>query len=332
MSATVLEKKFAWKQLAPFLDPFSIAAASVTNRTVRSWCVSPCGLLIVPFVDLDCGASAVDWMMMMVKSLPAIDRGEVIELAIREGFKAQNADFFTLGLGWLLGPFIKLKKLDLSHFRGDWDRTLGVTVLRNLQRHSAALDSLHFFGCPEQAVKVLPTFSNLLELSLSVHETPGQSVASLLESLADCGASLCRLHNLSFEIVCGPEDCASSLQRCLDAFPLMHISIRDESYDQDETLAKILSQIRWPSSCCMVSLTATFPGGELCALAEKICHSRVLGFGFKHGEFDSAAGLAASDVQEFLNWLQWSWLLEFYWEPPRNLPAADVESGPASAL
>ncbi|CAE7254719.1 unnamed protein product [Symbiodinium sp. CCMP2456] len=328
MSAMVLEKKFAWKQLAPCLDPFTIAAASVTNRTVRSWCVSPCGQLIVPFVCVDCQDTAADQMIITIKSLPAIDRGEVIELAIREGVgETQNPDFFTLCLGWLLGPFVKLTKLDLSAWRGDWDRTLWMTVLRNLQRHSVALDTLHFYGCPVQALKVLPTFSSLLELSLSVHETSGQSAASLLESLADCGASLCRLHSVRFEIVCGPGDCASSLQRCLDAFPLMHIAILDDGYGHDETLARILSQIRWPSNCCMVYLEAAFPGAELLALAEKICCSRVLGFRLDHSlsRFDGS-GLIASHVQEFLNRLQWSELLEFYWVPPRKLPAVDYES------
>ena len=149
MSAMVLEKKFAWKQLAPCLDPFTIAAASMTNRTVRSWCVSQCGLLIVPFVCVDCEDSAADQMIIMIKSLPAIDRSEVIELAIREGIgEAQNPDFFTLCLGWLLGPFVKLKKLDLSAWRGDWDSTLWMTVLRNLQRHSVALDSLKLLRLP----------------------------------------------------------------------------------------------------------------------------------------------------------------------------------------
>ena len=321
MSAMVLEKKFAWKQLAPCLDPFTIAAASMTNRTVRSWCVSQCGLLIVPFVCVDCGDSAADQMIIMIKSLPAIDRSEVIELAIREGIgEAQNPDFFTLCLGWLLGPFVKLKKLDLSAWRGDWDSTLWMTVLRNLQRHSVALDCLNYYGCPVQALKVLPTFSSLLELSLSVHETSGQSASSHLESIADCGTSLCRLHTVRFEILCGPGDSASSLQRCLDAFPLMHVSIVDDGID--EILAKILSQIRWPSNCCMVSLSAEFPGEELCALAEKICCSRVLGFALGHGVFDSS-GLTASHVQEFLNKLQWSELVEFYWEPPRKLLAVD---------
>ena len=319
----VLEKKFVWKQLAPCLDPFTIAAASVTNQTVRSWCVSSGGLLIVPFVGIECAGGVAD-LMMMIKSLPAIEKGEVIELAIRDHVgEAQDPDCFTLCLGWLLGPFVKLKRLDLSAWRGDWDRTLWTTVLRNLQRHSLALDTLHFYGCPEPAVKVLPAFSNLLQLSLSVHETSGQSAASLLESLADCAASVCRLHSVRFEIACGTEDCSSSLQRCLDSFPLMHISIVDDDYGQGETLAKVLSQTRWPSSCCMLFLAASFPGRELCALAEQICCSRVSGLCLRH--YGSHL-LSGAHIQQFLDMLQWSWLLELYWDVPRNLPAADVES------
>ena len=58
--AMALEMKFVWKQMAPVLDPFTIAAASMSNRSVRRWCVSPNGLLVVPIVKVDCDPKAED--------------------------------------------------------------------------------------------------------------------------------------------------------------------------------------------------------------------------------------------------------------------------------
>ena len=315
-----------WKQLAPCVDALTIAAASMSSRTVKSLCVSANGLLIVPFVGVDSEHDAGQ----SIKSLHAIDKGEVVELSVSEGIslKRPDPDFFTLCLGWLLGAFRKLRRLDVSAWRGNWDSSqyssLWMTVLRNLQRHCHALEALHFYGCPEPAVKVLPTFTNLLELSLSVHPTSAWSVALLLDRLADCASSLCRLHAVRFEMLCGMEDCTSSLQRCMDAFPLKHVWIVDDALD--DALAKVLSRIRWPSSCCMLGLSAAFPGEGLCALAEQVCRSCACGLFLEHVEFHDSLALTALHVQKFLATLQWSWLQDFYWAPPTKLPSADVQS------
>ena len=119
-----------------------------------------------------------------------------------------DRDHFTLCLGWLLGPFVKLHTLSISAWHEDWVHSAKwIAVLRNLQRHCRALEALHFLGgCPEPAVKVLPTFSNLLELSLPIHETSGCSEVSLLERLADCSTSLRRLHQVRFQMLYGVED------------------------------------------------------------------------------------------------------------------------------
>ena len=321
-----LQKKFIWQQMAPMLDPFDIAAASMSNRTVRGWCVSGNGLLIVPIVEIFCGEDGAD---RMVSSLPAIDKGEVIEVSLCDYRNApQELDRFILCLGWLLGPFVKLHMLDVSSFRGqDCDRFLWMPVLRNLQRYSRHLDNLTFYNCPEQVVRVLPAFSSLLELSLSVHRTPNCSAVLLLERLSNCSASLCRLHQLWLEVVCGTEDCTCSLQKCMDAFPLRHVCIIDDGYmDIINILPHTLSQIRWPSSLCMLSLHAAFSGQELFALASQVCWSRVAGLFLQSSFLGSRSShLTAGDVQQFLKTLQGSWLTEFYWDPPANLPATILE-------
>ena len=313
--------------MAPMLDPVDIAAASMSSRTVHSWCVSGNGLLIVPIVEVLCGTGAAD---RMINCLPAIDKGEVAEITLSDYAGVdmpKELDRFTMCLGWLIGPFVKLRFLDVCSFRGlDCDRFLWMPVLRNLQRHCRDLETLIFYNCPEQVVRVLPAFSNLLELSLSMHRTPDCSAALLLERLSNCSTSLHRLHLLRLELDCGTEDCTCSLQKCMAAFPLRHVSIIDDAYVDTDTLSRTLSQIKWPSRLCMLSLSAAFSGEELCAVAEQVCLSHAAGLFLQSSILGSRSNqLTAADVQQFLHTLQRSWLVEFYWDPPKKLPATTLE-------
>ncbi|CAE7504690.1 MDN1, partial [Symbiodinium microadriaticum] len=321
--AMALEKKFVWKQLAPMLDPFSVAVASMLNVTVRRFCVSPNGLLIVPHVILNCGEEAAD---QMVKCLPAIDKTEVTLVSFFDykiNHSPRDLDLFALCMGWLLGSFIKLRVANIGTFRRYGDRTcLWRTVLLNLQRHCRCLESLdcYCYTWPELVVKALPTFSNLLRLGLSVNSTSDCSASLLFERLADCSGTLQRLASVSFEVACDEVDCKSSLQRCMDEFSLTHVRILEDDLF-DDTLPQVLSQIRWPSSCCMIALSANFSGEQLCALADEVRASGASGL-YIHslGERE----LTAAQVHQFLSTLERSSLSTFGWD--QDLPAAVVSS------
>ena len=118
----VLEKKFVRKQLAPLRDPLSIAFASMSNMMVRSLCISPTGLLIVPHVLVHCGCGEDQAADQTVKCLPAIDKAEVTTISCVdyhvpncvEDDEPRDHDHFALCVGWLLGPFAKLRVASLA--------------------------------------------------------------------------------------------------------------------------------------------------------------------------------------------------------------------------
>ena len=318
-----LEKKFVWKQLAPMLDPFAVAVASMLNVTVRRLCVSSNGLLIVPHVIVNCGEEAAD---QMVKCLPAIDKAEVTMISLFDyqiNHSPRELDHFALCMGWLLGSFIKLREANIGTFRRYGDKTcLWRTVLLNLQRHCRCLERFdcYCYTWPELVVKALPTFNNLLRLGLSVNSTSECSASLLFERLADCSGTLRRLTSVSFEVACDEVDCKSSLQRCMDVFSLTHVRILEDDLF-DDTLPQVLSQIRWPSSCCMIALSANFSGEQLCALADEVRASEASGLYIQ--SLDERE-LTAAQVHQFLSTLERSSLSTFGWD--QDLPAAVVSS------
>ena len=222
-----LAKKFTWDQMAPLLDPFTILAASMTSPAMRSCCVSRNGLLIVPVVSLD--FMEEDGADPLVKSLPAIDKAEVTHISINDFEDPQDGsdlDCFALCVGWLLGPFTKLRAFDLCTGRSIRNACPFVTVLRNLQHHCRALEILEFPGYGHEVIKALPSFRNLRQLTLlTIETTPGCPAAVLIDKLAACTASLRHLEDLRCDVVSSVEDCTTSWQRCMDGFPLKRVRI-----------------------------------------------------------------------------------------------------------
>ncbi|CAE7293153.1 unnamed protein product [Symbiodinium natans] len=75
----------------------------------------------------------------------------------------------------------------------------------------------------------------------------------------------------------------------------------------------------------MLSLSASFPGAELCSLAEQVCHGRVSGLYLQHTRLSFPKKLTARHVQQFLDTLQRSSLTKLFWDPPRHLRERDIQ-------
>ena len=322
-----LGKTWLWEGILPMLHPCTIAVASVASHHVRSMCVSASGLLVVPYIIVFCddfnGPGTTD---QMLRALPAIDKAGVIEIEICDGRElanqAEKRDRFSLCLGWLLGPFKKLRAVSIDVEYGLGDQSLWVTVLQNLKRHCPKLEHLSMYSYPEEVVKALPAFANLTSLHMAIRSTPDATVASMLERLADCSASLPALDTLLLEVSPGTEEIVPSLQRCLDAFPLLYariIEIGRPEAPVDGLLPRALSHVRWPPKCRTVSLSSLFAGEELCRLAQHICLGAVTGFYVTTGPSTEAA-----QARRFLATLEGSQLKGFGWLFPDQEVSEEV--------
>ena len=255
-----MDKKFMWEEMLSMLHPYTIAVASLASRKVRSMCVSPTGLLIVPYIIVFCddfdGPGTTD---KMLRALPAIDKGEVVEIEICDGRELANhiekRDRFSLCLGWLLGPFNKLRAVSIDVEYGLGDQSLWVTVLQNLRRHCPTLEHLSMYSYPDEVIKALPAFQSLSSLHMAISNTPDSTAAAILRRLAGCSESLPVLDTLLLEICNGLEDCLSSLQRCLNAYPLCSFSGQQHS-----------------NSFSPKALSFTRPYQDACSACPEPCH------------------------------------------------------------
>lgn len=323
-----LDRKWMWEEMLAMLHPFTIAVASLASRQIRSMCVSPNGLLIVPYIIVFCddfdGPGTTD---QMLRALPAIDKGEVVEIEICDGRELANPvekrDRFSLCLGWLLGPFNKLRAVSIDVEYGLGDQSLWVTMLLNLKRHCPKLEHLSMYSYPQEVIKALPTFQSLTSLHMAIQSTPHAPATSMLERLADCSSSLPALDTLLLEVAPGTEECLSSLQRCLDAFPLCYARIieivHDPQAQEAGTLPGTLSHVKWPPKCRTVSLSSLFSGEDLCALAEQICLGTVNCLYLTTGPLTTAA-----HAKKFLATLEGSQLKGFGWEFPDQTVSHEV--------
>ena len=305
-----------WEEMLPLLHPFTIALASLASRKVRSMCVSSNGLLIVPYIIVFCddfdGSGNTD---RTLRALPAIEKGEVVEIEICDGNALTNQlemrDRFSLFLGWLLGPFNKLRAVSIDVEFAAGDRSLWVTVLQNLKRHCPALEHLSIYSYPDEVIHALPAFRGLSSLHMAVHATPDASAALILERLADCSAALPILESLLLEISISSGSCLASLQRCLDAFPICCTRIIEIADMQSQTIGILpgtLSKIRWPPKCESVSLSSYLSAEDLCMLAEQICLGAVNCL-----YISTSPVMVPARIKEFLDALHGSKLKCFGW-------------------
>ena len=74
-----------------------------------------------------------------------------------------------------------------------------------------------------------------------------------------------------------PEAFRASLQQCLKAYPLRHLSLQAVSPPASDLLSRIVPQMTWPENCCMLSLHHLSNSASLAALAQQVARDAVAG-------------------------------------------------------
>eukprot|EP00439_Symbiodinium_sp_Y106_P058125 s15_g8.t1 len=299
---TILEASHLWEQVLWMMDPLCIAATSLASKFARSACVAPySGLLKVPRLMIDYGVFVPPSLeldpLLIAESLPWIEKGEVVEIELYAACDIgeedndpasdrQRQNHYNVCIGWLLGSFGKLRRLMIG---GGGDRRLWVPVVKNIAKQSPALVSLELQAWPspnqqtwpEETVKVLPALRKLRRLHLALNSTADPSGTMILDSLASHSSCLQTLQSLSFDVHFAPntvpEAFRASLQQCLKAYPLRHLSLQAVSPPASDLLSRIVPQMTWPENCCMLSLHHLSNSASLAALAQQVARDAVAG-------------------------------------------------------
>ncbi|CAE7866354.1 unnamed protein product, partial [Symbiodinium microadriaticum] len=247
------------------------------------------GVFVPPSLELD--------PLLIAECLPWIEKGEVVEIELYAACDIgeedndpasdrQRQNHYNVCIGWLLGSFGKLRRLMIG---GGGDRRLWVPVVRNIAKQCPALVSLELQAWPspnqptwpEETVKVLPALRKLRRLHLALNSTADPSGTVILDSLASHSSCLRTLQSLSFDVHFAPntvpEAFRASLQRCLKAYPLRHLSLQAVSPPASDLLSRVVPEMTWPESCCMLSLHHLSNSASLAALAQQVARDAVAG-------------------------------------------------------
>ena len=191
------------------------------------------------------------------------------------------------------------------------------------------LEALCFLSAhPEDIVKALPAFKNLLSLQMYISAKHNISAADILGMIADCSVSLRKLHLC---IHSDTEDITQSLQRCLHALPLREVELCDaDEFGTIGLLPGNLGRISWPRTCHTVHVACH--GEDLISLAKEIRLSNVRHLGV---QVSSDSPFMAADVNNFLAALTCSQLEQLRLEIPMKgdeMPADVLKAIRAGAV